>query len=298
MHLLERDHGHRIVSRDERWCLRFRLDATRFSAAILTSVIIVCRSLLLCFTPCSSLYSHKMPPRSTQRVRSTQSARRKAPATSQSSEGAQLEAARKSRRIARKVGEAGPSGWKHDEEGDERDLVPPSDVEEYEEWEQRRKGRRDRSSVDRPSPVSQDSLEVSSAAAAHHSVQRSVAEQGIAQTSKFSFTLVSGHVRGIVRLAPNFADDPSHRGPDAQMGRRVRRYSAADQACEGISSRQLARGRSNRRRGRGRVLASACIVWAVPGPLPASELERAITSTETRHANCRCDAGSSPTASA
>lgn len=46
--------------------------------------------------------------------------------------------ARKSRRIARKVGEAGPSGWKHNEEGDERDLVPPSDIEEYEEWKETR----------------------------------------------------------------------------------------------------------------------------------------------------------------
>lgn len=45
---------------------------------------------------------------------------------------------RKSRRIARKTGQAGPSGWKHDIEGDGRDLVPPSDVEEYEEWKSRK----------------------------------------------------------------------------------------------------------------------------------------------------------------
>ena len=51
-------------------------------------------------------------------------------------------AQRKSRRIARKAGEPGPSGWKHVEDGDERDLVPPSDVEEYEAWKRDRAGAR------------------------------------------------------------------------------------------------------------------------------------------------------------
>lgn len=55
----------------------------------------------------------------------------------QSSDSSQ-EQHRKSRRIARKTGQAGPSGWKHDDKGDGRDLVPPSDVEEYEEWKERR----------------------------------------------------------------------------------------------------------------------------------------------------------------
>ena len=51
---------------------------------------------------------------------------------------------RKSRRIALKLGEPGPSGWTHSDDGDERNLIPPSDDDEYEDWRVQRESSRSR----------------------------------------------------------------------------------------------------------------------------------------------------------
>ncbi len=112
-----------------------------------------------------------MAPRSSQRQAST---RRSALRPTQEDGAAPTqEKARKSRRLARRVGEPGPSGWKHaegeGESGTEMDLVPPSDVEEYEEWSRMKgssKGRsrqRRRGSIDGSrSSMEVDTLEDSS----------------------------------------------------------------------------------------------------------------------------------------
>ena len=48
---------------------------------------------------------------------------------------------KKARRSARVARRAGPSGWKHADAGDERDLVPPSDDEEFEAWQRDKQAR-------------------------------------------------------------------------------------------------------------------------------------------------------------
>lgn len=99
-----------------------------------------------------------MPPRSTQRMpRGTP--RHAIAQRSQKYHPHSSEVQRKSRRIARKVGEAGPSGWKHAEDGDERDLVPPSDVEEYEIWKKERAENRERREADEESAVGDSSTQ-------------------------------------------------------------------------------------------------------------------------------------------